>query len=137
MVGVYREQINLFYHTTTNKSIHIEICRLLYNSFLAIWNDSDKIPSRYKSQAMLPKMKEEKEGLKKVNTKILQMVLFMLYNKAESADKIVGDVNPRGTSKEYRYGTELDRDYNASLNILERGMAGGRDCPLCLLRWNR
>jgi transposase len=32
-------------------------------------------------------------------------------------------VNPRGTSKEYRYG-ELDRDYNASLNILERGLSG-------------
>ncbi len=52
------------------------------------------------------------------------MVLFMLSYKAESADKIVGDVNPRGTSKEYKYGTELDMDYNASLNILERGMAG-------------
>ncbi len=48
----------------------------------------------------------------------------MLSYKAESAGKIVGDVNPRGTSKEYKYGTELDRDYNASLNILERGMAG-------------
>ncbi len=58
----------------------LEICRLLYNSFLAIWNDSEKFPSRYKLQAMLPKMKEEKEGLKKVNSKTLQMVLFMLYN---------------------------------------------------------
>ncbi len=35
-------------------------------------------------------------------------------------------INPRGTSKEYKYGTELDMDYNASLNILERGMAGQR-----------
>ncbi len=100
------------------------ICWLLYNSFLAIWNDSKKIPSRYKLQAMLPKMKEEKEGLKKVNSKTLQMVLFMLSYKAESAGKIMGDVNPRGISKEYKYGTELDMDYNASLNILERGMAG-------------
>jgi len=32
-------------------------------------------------------------------------------------------VNPRGTSKEYKHG-ELDRDYNASLNILERGLSG-------------
>lgn len=44
----------------------LEICRLLYNSFLAIWSDSDKIPSRYKLQAMLPLMKEEHEGLKKL-----------------------------------------------------------------------
>ncbi len=57
-----------------------EICRLLYNSFLAIWNDSEKIPSRYKLQTMLPAMKENHEGLKKVNSKTLQMVLFMLYN---------------------------------------------------------
>ncbi len=48
----------------------LEICRLLYNSFLAIWNDSEKIPSRYKLQAMLPKMKEEKEGLKKKGRKV-------------------------------------------------------------------
>ena len=32
-------------------------------------------------------------------------------------------VNPRGTPREYRYG-ELDRHYDASLNILERGSAG-------------
>jgi len=32
-------------------------------------------------------------------------------------------VNPRGTSQEYKHG-ELDRDYNASLNILERGLSG-------------
>ncbi len=44
---------------------------------------------------MLPAMKENHEGLKKVNSKTLQMVLFMLSYKAESAGKIVGDVNPR------------------------------------------
>ncbi len=77
---------------------------------------------------LYPKKEEEKEGLKKVNSKTLQMVLFMLSYKAESAGKIVGDVNPRGT--------ELDMDYNASLNILEE-VWRGRDCPLCLLRWNR
>jgi len=32
-------------------------------------------------------------------------------------------VNPRGTSQEYNRG-ELDRDYNAALNILERGLVG-------------
>ena len=47
----------------------------------------------------------------------------MLSYKAENAGRIVLKVNPRGTSKEYRYG-ELDRDYNASLNILERGLSG-------------
>ncbi|MCK4365126.1 MAG: hypothetical protein KAW45_03670 [Thermoplasmatales archaeon] len=45
----------------------------------------------------------------------------MLSYKAESADKTVVKVNPRGTSKIHKYG-KLDRDYNASLNILERGL---------------
>ncbi|MCK4996243.1 MAG: transposase [Thermoplasmatales archaeon] len=45
----------------------------------------------------------------------------MLSYKAESAGKTVVKVNPRGTSKIHKYG-KLDRDYNASLNILERGL---------------
>ena len=45
---------------------------------------------------------------------------FLSY-KAERAGKVVVEVNPRGTSKEYNYG-KLDRDYNASLNILNRGL---------------
>ena len=51
--------------------------------------------------------------------KFFQMISY----KAENAGKIVVKVNPRGTSKEYRYGV-LERDYNASLNILERGLSG-------------
>jgi len=51
--------------------------------------------------------------------KFLQILSF----KAENAGKIVMKVNPRGTSKGFKYG-ELDRDYNASLNILERGLSG-------------
>lgn len=49
--------------------------------------------------------------------------LQILSYKAENAGKIVMKVNPRGTSKGFKYG-ELDRDYNASLNILERGLSG-------------
>lgn len=49
--------------------------------------------------------------------------LHMLAYKAENAGKMVVKVNPRGTSKDYKHG-ELDRDYNASLNILERGLSG-------------
>ena len=45
---------------------------------------------------------------------------FLSY-KAENAGGLVVKVNPRGTSQEYRFG-ELDRDYNASLNILKRGL---------------
>ena len=49
--------------------------------------------------------------------------LQMLEYKAERAGIQVAKVSPRGTSKEYKYG-ELDRDYNASRNILERGLSG-------------
>jgi len=49
-----------------------------------------------------------------------RFIQFLSY-KAENAGGIVVKVNPRGTSQEYKYG-ELDRDYNASLNILERGL---------------
>jgi len=49
--------------------------------------------------------------------------LHMLTYKAERAGKRVVKVNPRGTSQEYKYGA-LDRDYNAALNILERGLVG-------------
>jgi len=49
--------------------------------------------------------------------------LQLLEFKAERAGTLVVKVNPRGTSKEYKHG-ELDRDYNASLNILERGLSG-------------
>lgn len=47
----------------------------------------------------------------------------MLSYKAENAGSMLVKVNPRGTSREYKHG-KLDRDYNASLNILERGLAG-------------
>jgi putative transposase len=47
----------------------------------------------------------------------------MLFYKAVNAGRILVKVNPRGTSREYKHG-ELDRDYNAALNILERGLAG-------------
>jgi len=46
---------------------------------------------------------------------------FLSY-KAERAGRIIVKVDPKGTSKEYHHG-KLDRDYNASLNILKRGLA--------------
>lgn len=49
--------------------------------------------------------------------------LQMLSYKAEGAGGTVLKVNPRNTSRIYKHG-ELDRDYNASLNILERGLSG-------------
>ena len=82
----------------------LEICRLLYNSFLAMWNDSEKIPSKYKLQAMLPAMKEEREGLKKVNTKTLQMVLFMLYNNLKALRELKKKGRKVGKLRYKKYG---------------------------------
>jgi len=82
----------------------LEICRLLYNSFLAIWNDSEKIPSRYKLQAMLPAMKGEHEGLKRVNSKTLQMVLFMLYNNLKALRELKKKGRKVGKLRYKKYG---------------------------------
>lgn len=46
----------------------------------------------------------------------------ILSYKAEWASKIMVKVDPSYTSQIYKYGKSLDRDYNASLNILERGL---------------
>jgi len=46
----------------------------------------------------------------------------ILSYKAEWAGKIMVKVSPSYTSQIYKYGKSLDRDYNASLNILERGL---------------
>lgn len=45
----------------------------------------------------------------------------MLSYKAENAGKVVVKVDPKGTSQEYNFG-KLDRDYNACLNIIQRGL---------------
>ena len=58
----------------------LDLCKWTYNFFLSKWNETDKIPSQYTFQAMLPSMKEERSELKSVNSKTLQMVLFQLYN---------------------------------------------------------
>ena len=46
----------------------------------------------------------------------------ILFYKAEWAGKTIVKVDPSYTSQIYKYGKSLDRDYNASLNILERGL---------------
>ena len=53
----------------------------LYNSSLAMWNASDKIPSKLKLQAMLPKLKEKKRELKEVNSICLNTKLRSLVFK--------------------------------------------------------
>jgi len=58
----------------------LNLCAWVYNFFLSKWSETDKIPSRYTLQAMLPTLKEEKSELKEVNSKTLQMVLFKLYS---------------------------------------------------------
>jgi len=58
---------------------------------------------------------------KHINDASWNHFIHFLSYKAERAGKVVVRVNPRGTSQEYKFG-RLDRDYNASLNILQRGL---------------
>jgi len=66
----------------------LNLCKWVYNFFLSKWNESDKIPSCYTLQATLPTLKDENPDLKKVNSKTLQMVLFMLYNNLKVLSKL-------------------------------------------------
>ena len=90
----------------------MEVCRWVYNQFLSTWNNAARIPGRYDLQAILPE-------LKKVNSKILQMVLFMLYNNL----KVLRELKKNGrrmVEKQVDYGiTNMVRNYNLSQSILD------------------
>jgi putative transposase len=58
---------------------------------------------------------------KSINDASWNRFMQFLSYKVENTGGMVVRVNPRGTSQEYSFG-ELDRDYNASLNILVRGL---------------
>ena len=62
----------------------LELCRQIYNYFLAQWNGKEKIPSRFELQAQLPRLKDEKPELSKVYSKVLQMVLHQLYSNLKA-----------------------------------------------------
>lgn len=60
----------------------LDSCRWLYNHFLEGLNrkENGKTPRRYELQATLPKLKREHPELKRVHSKVLQMVLHHLYS---------------------------------------------------------
>jgi len=66
----------------------LELCRQIYNYFLAQWNGKEKIPSRFELQVQLPKLKDEKPELSKVYSKVLQMVLHQLYSNLEALSQL-------------------------------------------------
>lgn len=62
----------------------MEVCRQVYNYFLSQWQGKEKIPSRYQLQSQLPKLKTDNTELKRVHSKVLQMVLHQLYSNLRS-----------------------------------------------------
>jgi len=66
----------------------LELCRQIYNYFLAQWNGKGKIPSRLELQAQLPKLKREKPELNRVYSKVLQMVLHQLYSNLRALSRL-------------------------------------------------
>jgi putative transposase len=87
-----------------------------------MWNGSDKVPSRYKLQAMLPAMKEEHEGMKKVNSKTLQMVLFMLYNNLKALRELKKNGKKVGKLRYKKYGNFKSFTLNQSgFKIIKSG----------------
>ena len=90
-----------------------KLSRFYINNYDVIAVEDLKIKGMVKNHALAGRILDASWG------KFLQMLSY----KAENAGRVLVKVNPRGTSKEYKHG-ELDRDYNAALNILERGLAG-------------
>jgi len=82
----------------------MEVCRWVYNHFLSIWNSVTKIPSRYDLQSTLPQLKNDNPDLKKVNSKILQMVLFMLYNNLKALRELKKNGRKVGRLRYKKYG---------------------------------
>jgi putative transposase len=66
----------------------LELCRQVYNHFLAQWREKDKVPSRLELQGQIPKLKIEKPELNKVYSKVLQMVLQQLYSNLKALSQL-------------------------------------------------
>ncbi len=68
----------------------LDQCRWLCNHFLERLNhkENGKTPSRYKLQATLPKLKQERPELKQVHSKVLQMVLHQIYSNLRALTKL-------------------------------------------------
>jgi len=66
----------------------LELCRQTYNHFLSQWDKNDKVPNWLELQAQLPKLKVEKPELKKVYSKVLQMVLHQLYSNLKALSQL-------------------------------------------------
>jgi len=66
----------------------LELCRQVYNHFLAQWKEKDKVPCRLELQGQIPKLKTEKPELNKVYSKVLQMVLQQLYSNLKALSQL-------------------------------------------------
>jgi len=82
----------------------LEQCRWLYNKLLSMWRSSKKLPMRFELQSMLPKLKEEKKEMKEVNSKTLQMVVFMLYNNLKALLELKRKGKKVGRLRYKKYG---------------------------------
>ena len=94
-----------------NDFLH-KLSRFYVNNYDVICVENLSIRNMVRNRNLAKKILDASWG------KFLQLLVY----KAERADKQVMKVNPRGTSKERK---EIrNRDYRASLNILERGLSG-------------
>jgi len=100
----------------------LEQCRWLYNKLLSIINESKKTPSKREMQSMLPKLKEQREELKEVNAKTLQMVVFMLNNNLRALAGLKKKGKKVGKLRYKKYGKLKSFILNQSgFKIIETG----------------
>ena len=94
----------------------LDQCRWLYNHFLERLNrkENGKIPRRYELQATLPELKRERQELKQVHSKVLQMVLHQLYSNLRALAELKRNGRKVGRLRFKGYGRFKSFTYNQS-----------------------
>ena len=90
--------------------------------FIAIEDLNIKAMFKSMEQDVLLSKKQKRNMQGAINDVAWYRFARILSYKAEWAGKTFIKVNPGYTSQTYKYDKSLDRDYNASLNILERSL---------------
>jgi len=104
MPAVYKFRLHPTSEQEQSLLFIMEVCQLVYNHFLSIWNSVPKIPGSYDLQATLPEMKKDRPDLKKVNSKTIQIVLLTLYSNLSSLVTLKKNGRKVGKLRYKKYG---------------------------------
>ena len=96
---------------------HLELCRWLYNRLLEELNrarEEGRKLTKYNTQALIPKLMEEKPELKNVYSKVLQMVNYQLWNNIKALAELKKNGKKVGKLRYKGKGWFKTMNYNQS-----------------------